>query len=63
LQRFSFRTTYLPHKAGDVVMRNNGQERHIRVFAGRPIEFENGAEGELINEADEELRFTVTEFK
>jgi hypothetical protein len=63
LQRFEFKTTFLPHKAGQLLIKSQGQERYIEIIAGRLGEFESGTESEIVNTTDRELRFTVMEFK
>jgi len=63
LQRFKFHTTFLPHVAGQLLVRTQGQERDTTITAGGLIEFESGVESELVNKSDQELRLTVTEFK
>ena len=63
LQRFDFKTTFLPHTPGQLLVRSQGQERHRKIIAGRLIEFESGTESEIVSTTDQELRFTVMEFK
>jgi hypothetical protein len=63
LQRFAFKTTFLPHNAGQVLLKDRGQERYTEIIVGQVIAFESGAEGEIVNTTDQELRFTVMEFK
>ena len=63
LQRFDFKVTFLPHTAGHVRMKSEGQERDTEVIAGRLIEFESGTKSEIVNTTNQELRFTVMEFK
>lgn len=63
LRRFEFRTTFLPHTAGRLLLKSQGQERDTEVIAGCVIEFENGTESEIVNATDQELRFTVMEVK
>jgi hypothetical protein len=63
LRRFEFETTLLPHTGGRLLVRSDGQERHTKIIAGRPIEFESGTENEIVNTTEQELRFTVMEFK
>jgi hypothetical protein len=63
LQPFEFTTTFLPHTAGQLLVKNQGQERDMKVVAGKPIEFDGGIASEIVNNTDQELTFTVTEFK
>jgi len=63
LQRFEFKTTFLPHTAGRVLLDNQGLKRDTFVTADQPIEFEGGSDCEIVNASDQEIRFTVTEFK
>ncbi len=63
LQRFEFKTTFLSHNAGQLLIRSYGQERYTEIAVGQEIAFESGAEGEIVNAADREFQFTVTEFK
>jgi hypothetical protein len=63
LRRFEFKTAFLPHTAGRLLLKSQGQERDMEVIAGRLIEFENGTEYEIVNGTDQELRFTVMEIK
>jgi hypothetical protein len=63
LRQFEFKTTFLPHKAGRIVIKSQAQERHTEIFAGRVIEFASGTECEIANATNQELRFTVMESK
>jgi hypothetical protein len=63
VQRFEFKTTFLPHTAGELLIRSQGQERNTEIIPGRQIEFESGTESEIVNTTDQELRFTVMESK
>jgi hypothetical protein len=63
LQRFEFKTTFLAHTPGQLLLKREGQERHTEVTAGRLIEFESGTESEIVNTTNQELRFTVMEIK
>jgi hypothetical protein len=63
LQRFDFKVTFLPHTQGHVRMKSEGQERDMEIIAGRLIEFESGTKSEIVNTTNQELRFTVMEFK
>lgn len=63
LQRFKFKTTFLPHTAGHILVKSQGQERHTELIAGRVIELESGTDCEIVNTTDQELRFTVMEVK
>jgi hypothetical protein len=63
LQRFEFKTTFLAHTAGQLLVKSLDQERNSEFIAGQLIEFESGTESEIVNTTDQELRFTVTEFK
>jgi hypothetical protein len=63
LQRFEFRTTFPPHTTGHLLLKSQGQERDTEIITGRLIEFESGTECELVNTTDQELSFTVMEFK
>ena len=63
LRRFEFKTAFLPHTAGQLLIKRQDQECDTEVIAGRLIEFENGTEREIVNLSDQELRFTVLEFK
>lgn len=63
LRQFPFRTTYLPHNNGQIVVKSQDQEQRADIVAGRLIEFESGAESEVVNAGSEELEFTVMEFK
>ena len=60
---FEFKTSFLPHSKGRLLIKNGGQEREIEVVADRLIEFEIGIVSEIVNATDQELRFTVIEFK
>jgi len=62
-QRFNFRTTFLPHAASGVLVKSKGQQRDTEIAMGQQLEFESGAEGEIVNSTNQELRFTVMEFK
>jgi hypothetical protein len=53
MQRFEFKTTFLPHTAGQLLVKRQGQERHTEVTAGRTIEFESGTECEIVNRTDQ----------
>lgn len=63
LQRFEFKTTLLPHTAGQILFKSQCQERQREIIAGRPIEFESETESEIVNTTDHEIGFTVMEFK
>jgi hypothetical protein len=63
LQQFEFKTTFLPHTAGHLLVKTQGQERDTEITAGRLIEFESGTECEIVNMTDQEFRFTVMELK
>lgn len=63
LKRFEFKTTFLPHTAGQLLFKMHGRERNAEIIVGRPIEFLSGTESEIVNTSDHELRFTVIEFK
>jgi hypothetical protein len=63
VQRFKFKTTFLPHAAGRLQVKSQAQERDTLIMADRVIEFESGTECELVNTGDQELRFTVVEYK
>jgi hypothetical protein len=63
VQRFEFQTTFLPHTAGQLLIRSQGQERDTEINAGRQIEFESGTASEIVNTTDQELKFTVMESK
>jgi hypothetical protein len=63
LQRFYFKATFLPHTAGHLRIKSEGQERDTEIVAGRLIEFASGTESEIVNTTNQELRFTVMEFK
>lgn len=63
LLRFEFRTIFLPHAAGRLLFKSQGQERLAEVIAGRPIEFESGTESDILNPTDRELRFSVMQSK
>jgi hypothetical protein len=60
---FEFKTRFLPHSKGRLLIKNDGQEQEIEVVAYRLIEFEIGTVSEIVNATDQELRFTVIEFK
>jgi hypothetical protein len=62
-RRFDFKTTFLPHAAGRIFVKSQGLERNTEMNANQPIEFESGVEGEIANATNEEIRFTVAEFK
>jgi len=62
-QQFEFNTTFLPHTAGQILVRSQGQERASEIIAERQIEFESGTNCEIVNPTDQELRFTVMEAK
>jgi hypothetical protein len=62
LQRFEFKTTFLPHTKGHILVKSQGRERDTEIIAGRLIEFESGTEWE-VNMTDHDVRFTVMEFK
>jgi hypothetical protein len=63
LQRFEFKTTFLPHAKGRLLVKSQVQERDTQIIADRVIEFESGTECEIVNTGDQELRFTVMEYK
>ena len=63
LRRFEFKATLLPHMAGQLLVKSQDQERNTEVTAGRLIEFESGTESEILSMTDQELRFTMIEFK
>jgi hypothetical protein len=63
LQRFEFRTTFLPHSGGQLLVQCQETQRRLQMIAGEVITFESGTEAEIVNTTDGELRFTVTEFK
>ena len=63
VQQFEFKTTFLPHNAGQILVRSQGQERESEIIADRQIEFESGTDCEILNPTDQELRFTVMESK
>jgi hypothetical protein len=62
-RRFEFKTTFLPHTAGQLLIKCQSQEQNTEITAGRLIEFESGTECEMVNNTDHELVFTVMEFK
>jgi hypothetical protein len=62
-QRFDFKTTFLPHAASRVLVKSKGQQRDTEIIVGQQLEFESGAESEIVNLTNQELRFTVMEFK
>jgi hypothetical protein len=63
LQRFEFKTTFLPHTAGQLLVKSQGQERSTEIIRDQIIEFTSGTECEIVNTAKHELRFTVMEYK
>jgi hypothetical protein len=63
LQRFEFKTIFLPHAKGRLLVKSQAQERDTQIIADRVIEFERGTECEIVNTGDQELRFTVMEYK
>ena len=63
LQRFEFKTIFVPHMAGQILAKSRGQERNTEIIGGKAIEFESGTELEMVNRTDQELRFTVMESK
>ena len=63
LQRLEFKTTFLSHTAGRLLIKSQDKEQDRHIVPGQTIEFETGVEGEVVNMTDRELRFTVTEFK
>ena len=63
LQQFEVKTSFLPHTAGHILVKSQGQERDTEIIAGRLIEFEGGTEFEIVNMTDHEFKFTVMEFK
>jgi hypothetical protein len=63
LLRFEFKTTFLPHSAGRLLVKTQGLERDTEVIMGQAIAFASGTENEIMNATDQELRFTVAEFK
>lgn len=64
LQRLEFQTIFLPHTAGRLRLKCEGQHRDIEIVAGQPIRFESGIECEMLNTNEgTELRFTVMESK
>lgn len=63
LQRFEFKTTFLPHTAGHILVKGQDEERDTEIIAGRLIEFGSGTECEIVNMTDHQVRFTVMEFK
>jgi hypothetical protein len=63
LRRFEFKTTFLPHTGGQLLLKSRGQQRHEKVIAGQPVEFESETVVEIANTTDHEIRFTVMEFK
>jgi hypothetical protein len=63
LPPFEFETTFLPHTAGQLVVKSQGQERDMKLVAGQPIEFASGTESQIVNMNEQELRLTVTEYK
>jgi hypothetical protein len=63
LQRFAFKTTFLPHNGGHLLVKTQDHERRTNITAGEVMAFAGGTEAELVNTTDRELRFTVTEFK
>lgn len=63
LQRFEFKTTFLPHGGGKLLVKTRGDRREIEIRSGELIEFGPGTEVELVNKTDQQLRFTVGEFK
>jgi len=62
-QRFDFKTTFVAHAAGRVLVKSKRQKRDTEIIAGQQLEFERGAESEIVNSSNRELRFTVLEFK
>ena len=40
LQRFEFKTTFLPHTAGHLLLKSQDQGRDTQIIADRVIEFE-----------------------
>ncbi|MGD9921310.1 MAG: hypothetical protein AB7V13_07655 [Pseudorhodoplanes sp.] len=63
LRRFGFKTTFLPHTTGRLLIKTQVRSRHTEIIAGSPIEVERGTESEIVNATDRELIFTVLEFK
>lgn len=63
LQKLEFKTTFLPHASGHILVRRQAQERETEIIMGQEIEFERGTDCEIVNSTDQELRFTVMEFK
>jgi hypothetical protein len=63
VQQFEFETTFLPHTAGHLLVRSQCQERDIEIIEGQPIEFEGKTEWEIVNMTEQELKFTVMEYK
>jgi hypothetical protein len=62
-QRFEFKATLLPHTAGQLRFKSQGQERHTEIVAGLPFEIERKTENEIVNTTDKQLEFTVMEVK
>jgi len=62
-RRFEFKAILLPHTHGQLRFKSWGQERHMKIAAGLPIEIEQGTENEIVNIADEDIEFTLLEFK
>ena len=57
-----FRATILPSTPGQLLCNSSGQEQHIDLVAGQPIEIVSRSR-ELVNTTEHEVAFTMIEFK
>ncbi len=57
-----FKATILPSTPGQLLCKSDGQEHHIELVAGQPVEIARGAT-ELVNRNEHEVAFTMIEFK